>query len=483
MQERKQTRPSIQSAKEKLDNSVKGYNDGKVGLEGVNGIVDDIVVRLGREVAKETIRKWADGKSGKFVDALKSRATEKLRDKKAGREDKGWMDRDGKFYLVSGRTHEDWARQRLGLKDAWGNMGSNKLYEKGWLRIIPYGSDELSAQTIGGRGISHIQMKELSDMAIENGFEKVRLDNESVFRVVWSDENEQRFASMRVADRLHGYWVDVSGKKYSVKSSEIHEMAARRILGLAPWQKGEGQKEASDVLLEKGWVKITSYGANMCGEIDGNRVFNSRQKKEILDTALEDGTDYVYVENLTGMHLVWSREESNLVASELNGIRKLLMGNDMKEMTAGLAFDITTVDVWGKVFDMNRFERIASKVANGVLAFDASAEDYQVLMDDGIGSGRPILTAQEIHRDIPTIHNFAGKYRDTLDHVGCGMFEGKTEHGKFEFEGGGAMHRAGQISWTTLRASSPVVFRDLGYDIQKVKRALEELIAKSSVNV
>ena len=101
-----------------------------------------------------------------------------------------------------------------------------------------------------------------------------------------------------------------------------------------------------------------------------------------------------------------------------------------------------------------------------------------------------ILTAQELHKDIPTIHNFAGKYHSSVNHLGYGYFTGNTEHGKFDFTGGGTMGRrdiykdgnvVGSISFSPLIANDEVLV-DLGYDSKKVKSALAELIEKEIYN-
>lgn len=95
-----------------------------------------------------------------------------------------------------------------------------------------------------------------------------------------------------------------------------------------------------------------------------------------------------------------------------------------------------------------------------------------------VEEGDAILTAGEIHEAIPTIHNFyPQKYYTSIKHLGFGFFEGETEQGKFSFDAGGAMHRNGRISWTLLRAKENVL-KDLGYDSEKVKNALKELIGK-----
>ena len=114
------------------------------------------------------------------------------------------------------------------------------------------------------------------------------------------------------------------------------------------------------------------------------------------------------------------------------------------------------------------------KIAKSLVAA-GNPEAYQKLLKE-IQGGTAVLTAQDIHKDVPTLHNFAGKYHDSVNHHGDGMFAGKTEHGMFSFDAGGAMTRTGDVSWTNLYADDAVL-KDLGYDLKKVEKALNELIS------
>ena len=132
---------------------------------------------------------------------------------------------------------------------------------------------------------------------------------------------------------------------------------------------------------------------------------------------------------------------------------------------------------------MNKVSQELVKIAESLKAEDESAfKGYSVLLSYVVGKHTPILTAQDIHKDIPTIHNFAKKYHDSVEHLGYGCFRGNTEHGEFDFDAGGAMNHDGGISWTVLTADANVL-RDLGYDLHKVERALKELIEKTEPKV
>ena len=94
--------------------------------------------------------------------------------------------------------------------------------------------------------------------------------------------------------------------------------------------------------------------------------------------------------------------------------------------------------------------------------------------------GGAIIMAGGERYGIPDLHTFYPKrYYKSIEHCGFGFFEGNTEHGAFSFDGGGAMrHFQGEgewLSYSPLRAS-PEVLKDLGYDIEKVKAAVKEII-------
>lgn len=101
--------------------------------------------------------------------------------------------------------------------------------------------------------------------------------------------------------------------------------------------------------------------------------------------------------------------------------------------------------------------------------------------------GRAVIVAGDDH-GLPTLHNFykqnpetVEQYRKTIKHLGFGYFEGKTDNGMFEFNGGGAMHsvRAEDdhyFSWSPLDAS-PEVLEDLNYDFEKAKEIIRTELA------
>ena len=98
--------------------------------------------------------------------------------------------------------------------------------------------------------------------------------------------------------------------------------------------------------------------------------------------------------------------------------------------------------------------------------------------------GEAVLLAGSGISGIPGIHNFyPQKYYPSIKHCGFGLFEGRTEHGKFSFDGGGTMRhvQAGEgenrksLSWTPIRAEG-VVLEDLGYDFQAAIEAVRSLL-------
>jgi len=124
---------------------------------------------------------------------------------------------------------------------------------------------------------------------------------------------------------------------------------------------------------------------------------------------------------------------------------------------------------------MNKIAKELVEVAKSLVAAEPNYEAYEILLKE-VKKGNPVLTAQDIHDDIPTIHTIGKpKYRKSVEHLGFGMFRGETDHGSFDFDAGGAMNRVGNIGWTRLNAENDVL-RDLRYNLGKVKRALLELL-------
>ena len=104
---------------------------------------------------------------------------------------------------------------------------------------------------------------------------------------------------------------------------------------------------------------------------------------------------------------------------------------------------------------------------------------YQVLLDL-VKDDIPILTAGKIHDDIPTIHDIGHNLITDIPviHCGFGLFRSKVNDKNIYFDAGGAMIRLKDsddntiVSYTKLDASESQL-KSLGYDINKVKSALE----------
>ena len=101
--------------------------------------------------------------------------------------------------------------------------------------------------------------------------------------------------------------------------------------------------------------------------------------------------------------------------------------------------------------------------------------------------GEAVLVVAKGHIEgVPDIHNFyrknpekADQYWRSIKHCGFGFFEGRTEHGEFSFDAGGAMRHVQSgdewISWSPLRASAEVL-KDLEYDFDSVKAAIKRIL-------
>jgi len=76
-----------------------------------------------------------------------------------------------------------------------------------------------------------------------------------------------------------------------------------------------------------------------------------------------------------------------------------------------------------------------------------------------------------------------GKFWSSVDHVGFGLFNGRTSNGKFDFDGGGALIRpvlpdGDYLAYSEIRTENPQVLEDLKYPFDTVIKALEKEIAE-----
>lgn len=93
-------------------------------------------------------------------------------------------------------------------------------------------------------------------------------------------------------------------------------------------------------------------------------------------------------------------------------------------------------------------------------------------MQDYLTRGTAVLTAGEIHPDLPTIHDVGpGRRINTPEpkHLGFGMFKA----GDYGFDGGGAMQRSETFSWCPF--TGPEI-ESTGYDLQAAQAAVRDLL-------
>jgi len=109
-------------------------------------------------------------------------------------------------------------------------------------------------------------------------------------------------------------------------------------------------------------------------------------------------------------------------------------------------------------------------------------EALQILKEH-LTAGNAILTAGNLHDNIPTIHNISHRDGASLKvdsevlHAGFGCFYAKVGGRDITFDGGGAMTRIADISYTLLQAT-PEQLESMGYDIEEVLASVEELISE-----
>ena len=88
-EELKQRKPSMKSDRDNLDGALKKFVDGEWDAGNLNKAVDNVIVHLGREDARETIGKWLkakgdmDGKAAEGLEVIRKRKIDVLRKKEA----------------------------------------------------------------------------------------------------------------------------------------------------------------------------------------------------------------------------------------------------------------------------------------------------------------------------------------------------------------------------------------------------------------
>lgn len=113
----------------------------------------------------------------------------------------GWMAPGGEFYpLGKIATHENWALKALrvsardlddyNLQVRPQSPGSTELYRRGWLRVVPYGSDSIMSNSVAGRAPSTKQQAALKDMGVVVGANRWYHDNGNSYRVLWSTADD-----------------------------------------------------------------------------------------------------------------------------------------------------------------------------------------------------------------------------------------------------------------------------------------------------
>lgn len=99
-----------------------------------------------------------------------------------------WLSPEGQIQHVKGSGHGDDARlilKRYGVYDVSDYL--TKLFEMGWFRITYYG-DSLymhNNKVVPNRK----QLNVMKDVAIENDMSNIKLDNEDIDRVLWTNED------------------------------------------------------------------------------------------------------------------------------------------------------------------------------------------------------------------------------------------------------------------------------------------------------
>jgi hypothetical protein len=216
----------------------------------------------------------------------------------------GWMNRAGEMFPLKSagpggietgaNTHEDWAAKTIkgfSYKGREGVQGpaSKYLFDQGWMRVVPYGSDAFMANTHKGLTLSAKQLTSLKEIAQSVGAATVYLDNGHSSKAVWSENDQfspaakedkaQTRNNNRVFEKdrqtTHGWWINPAGTMHSLTTGE-HDTDAIKILGWSRLpSKGDTytkesmealkrRGEAYDTLQAQGWRALV-YGQSHQG--------------------------------------------------------------------------------------------------------------------------------------------------------------------------------------------------------------------------
>jgi hypothetical protein len=112
-----------------------------------------------------------------------------------------------------------------------------------------------------------------------------------------------------------------------------------------------------------------------------------------------------------------------------------------------------------------------------------SKRDLLVYLRSQLEKGVPLLIVGLDNPKIYNLHNWlSDEIHKTVEHLGWGVFRGKTKHGRFTFCAGGAMgsyrFSDGWVSYTEVTVDNPKVLEDIGYDFKRMIQAINEEIDK-----
>ena len=110
-------------------------------------------------------------------------------------------------------------------------------------------------------------------------------------------------------------WISPSGEIHPVRADEMHEVWARKHLGLpsevpqGPWGDAGLPPEGSDTLFSKGWARTVPYGSNVLVQTKFSPI-TSRAKISVIDMAMFFEKQGVVTDSGGGMRFLWTKENA-----------------------------------------------------------------------------------------------------------------------------------------------------------------------------
>lgn len=240
--------------------------------------------------------------------------------------EKGWVDPEGNFYPLDGVPHELWARQALG-GDLEKEKASEELYKKGWLRVVPYGSNAVMSNADGQQPTTK-QKRTLTDLAQLEGLQSYYHDNGSKSSVVWSQNDYSPAQKLddkvvtRAASRISAITKAKGGISFNIAQNK--NLGDQPVYAVSIYPERGQQLEQNEVTPDA-VKKFIAANADLLAD-KNNSVgtwFDPESKKVYLDVSYTtpDKTLAVFAGKKYNQKTIWDMKKSEAIDTGGSGER------------------------------------------------------------------------------------------------------------------------------------------------------------------